>query len=353
VSEERTEQPTAKRRQDERKKGNIPRSKEFHDALQFGAAVFGLSWGGSYMMARLADRLGAGILAMGDRAHMTITPIDFSNMALDYGASLALVVGPVAIASALGGLVGARAQGWAVSTEPLQPNLSRLSPLRGLQRLKPSRAGIDLARVLIVAVVLGWLCNRLVWTLIEQTPAFGRMAPSEAGIAGWAVVMKMLKQSLLVFFIIGCADYAVRRWQFFKSLRMTKQEVKQEAKETDGNPEIKARVRRIQRQMAQRRMLAAVPKATVVITNPTHYAVALEYKREKMAAPKVVALGADHLAQKIKEVAREHGVPMVENVALARALYASAEIDQPIPMDLFEAVAEVLAYLIRLKQLTL
>ncbi len=138
-----------------------------------------------------------------------------------------------------------------------------------------------------------------------------------------------------------------------KTLKMTKQEVKEEHKMLEGNPEIKGRVRRLQREMARRRMLAAVPKATVVITNPTHFAVALEYKRDAMAAPRVVAKGADHTAQRIKDVAREHGVPTVENVTLARALYAHAEIDEVIPADLFEAVAEVLAYLVRLKQLAI
>jgi flagellar biosynthetic protein FlhB len=138
-----------------------------------------------------------------------------------------------------------------------------------------------------------------------------------------------------------------------KSLKMTKQEVKEEHKMLEGNPEIKGRVRRLQREMARRRMLAAVPKATVVITNPTHFAVALEYKRDAMAAPRVLAKGADHVAQRIKDVAREHGIPTVENVTLARALYANAEIDEVIPADLFEAVAEVLAYLVRLKQLAI
>ena len=134
---------------------------------------------------------------------------------------------------------------------------------------------------------------------------------------------------------------------------MTKQEVKDESRMMEGNPEIKGRIRKVQREMARRRMLAAVPEATVVITNPTHIAVALEYHRERMAAPKVVAMGGDLMAERIKTVAREHGVPIVENVPLARALFANAEVGDSIPGDLFEAVAEVLAYLIKLKQLVL
>jgi flagellar biosynthetic protein FlhB len=352
VSEERTEQPTQKKLRDARMRGSLPRSKEFHDSLQFGAALIGLIWGGSYMVARLSSRVAEGLTLAGTRAHQVLSPIDLSSMAIDEGVSLALIVGPVAAAAVAGGLSAVYVQGWVVSWEPMKLNLGKLSPANGIKRLLPSRAGIDLVRVLLVATVLAWMFKRLVWRLIEQTPAFGRMAPVDAAAAGWAVAVRMMKEALLVFVILGCADYAIKRWQHRKSLKMTKQEVKDENKMTEGNPEVKARVRRIQREMVRRRMLAAVPKATVVITNPTHYAVALAYQRG-MLAPKVVAMGADHLARKIKAVAREHGVPTVENVTLARALYANAEIDETIPMDLFEAVAEVLAYLIRLKQLTL
>jgi flagellar biosynthetic protein FlhB len=338
---------------DARERGQIPRSKDFHDGLQLAAAVGGLIFGGSYMASRLADRVAAGITAAGERAHHPLSPIDLSNMAFDYGASLALIVGPVALASAVGGLAAVSFQGgWHVSWEPLKFNPGKLSPVNGLKRLLPSRAGLDLVRVLLLAILLSWICTRIIWTLVEQTPAFGRMAPSDAVHAWWQVTLRMFKQALVIFVTLGSADYLVKRWQHRRSLRMTRQEVKDESKMMEGNPEIKGRVRRIQRELVRRRMLSAVPKATVVITNPTHFAVALEYQRG-MHAPKVLAKGADHLAQKIKDVARQHGVPLVENVTLARALFANAEIDEPIPMDLFEAVAEVLAYLIRLKQLTL
>jgi flagellar biosynthetic protein FlhB len=353
MSEERNLPPSAKRLREARDRGQIARSKDFHDAVQLTAAVGALMFAGTYMASRLADRVAVGIAAAGDRAHQVLTPIDFSNMAFDYGASLALIVGPVAVASAVGGLAAVSLQGgWHVSWEPLKFNPGKLSPVNGLKRLLPSRAGIDLVRVILLAVFLSWICTRIIWTLIDQTPSFGRMAPVAVASAWWQVTLRMFKQALVLFVILGVADYLVKRWQHHRSLRMTRQEVKDESKMMDGNPEIKGRVRKVQREMVRRRMLAAVPKATVVITNPTHFAVALDYQRG-MHAPKVVAMGADHLAQKIKDVARQHGVPLVENVTLARALYANAEIDHPIPMDLFEAVAEVLAYLIRLKQLTL
>jgi flagellar biosynthetic protein FlhB len=172
------------------------------------------------------------------------------------------------------------------------------------------------------------------------------MAMTEAGER----LRVMLMRCGLALLALSGADYALQRWRFMKSLRMTKQEVRDEVRLTEGSPEIKARVRRVQREMARRRVLTATARATVVITNPTHYAVALEYQRNVMAAPRVVAKGRGFLAQRIKAVAREHSVPLVENVALARALYHSVDVDELIPPTLFEAVAEVLAYLVRIGQ---
>jgi flagellar biosynthetic protein FlhB len=179
------------------------------------------------------------------------------------------------------------------------------------------------------------------------------MPVASSGARAWATIEHVIRQSLVALAATGMADYGYQRWQFMRSMRMTKEEVREESKLTDGNPEIKGRVRRVQREMVRRRMLASVPKATVVITNPTEYAVALEYHRDSMGAPKVVAKGRNLLAVRIKTIARDHGVPTVENVPLARALYASVEVGETIPPELFEAVAEVLAYLIRLKQLVL
>jgi flagellar biosynthetic protein FlhB len=190
-------------------------------------------------------------------------------------------------------------------------------------------------------------------TSLLDAARFARMSPFESGLAGWSQVEQLLRQTALAMLVVGVADYLVQRWRLRQSLKMTKQEVKDDFKLSEGNPEIKARVRRIQMTMARKRMLAAVPKATVVVTNPTHYAVALEYRRAEMAAPRVLAKGRGLLAQRIKAIARDHGVPTVENVPLAQSLYKTVEVGEFIPAALFEAVAEVLAYLIRLKQLAI
>jgi flagellar biosynthesis protein FlhB len=295
-----------------------------------------------------------GISGIDDWAHRPLLPGDLTAVAITHTTTLAMLVGPVTLAAVVAGLAASMAMGGIrVSWEPLHLNFNRLSPANGFRRLMPSRAGVDLLRTVIVAVAVGWVGWDVVQAFLADSVRVSRLDPAAAGAATGEAVLRLFKRALIVFGLVAGADYAYKRWHHRRSLRMTKQEVKEESKLIEGNPEIKGRVRRIQREMARRRMLAAVPKATVVITNPTHYAVALEYRREAMHAPRVVAKGVDHVAERIKAIAREHGVPSVENVTLARALHARADLDEPIPADLFEAVAEVLAYLIKLKQLAI
>jgi flagellar biosynthesis protein FlhB len=246
------------------------------------------------------------------------------------------------------------AQGGVVlATEALQPNFGKLNPATGIKRLGFSSGGIDTIKMIVLVIAVSYLSYQVVRTNLLDAARFARMSPFESGLSGWADVERLLRQCAIAMLAVGVADYMVQRWRLTKSLKMTKQEVKDDFKLVEGNPEIKARVRRIQMTMARKRMLASVPKATVIVTNPTHYAVALEYRRSEMAAPRVLAKGRGLLAQRIKAIAREHGVPTVENVPLAQALYKTVDVGEFIPAALFEAVAEVLAYLIRLKQLAL
>jgi flagellar biosynthetic protein FlhB len=354
MSQERTEQPTSKRLRDAAERGQVARSKEVQDVVQLAAALMTLSWVGSYMVRTLADRVGAGLSRIDGVAHRTVMPSELTAIASSYLGWLALIVGPVMLTAVVAGLAAVSAQGgWNVSWEPLQPKFSKLSPVNGIKRLVPTKAGLDLVRVTLVATALAWVAWGVVQPFVETAPLLSRVSLADATGSTWQTVLTLVKRGLIVFATIATADYLLKRYQLRRSLKMTKQEVKDEHKMLEGNPEIKGRVRRLQRDLARRRMLAAVPKATVVITNPTHFAVALEYKRDAMAAPRVVAKGADLVAQRIKDVARAHGIPTVENVTLARALYSHAEIDEVIPANLFEAVAEVLAYLVRLKQLAI
>jgi flagellar biosynthetic protein FlhB len=267
---------------------------------------------------------------------------------------LAATVGPLALAAAAAGALGTAVQsGFNLSPAALRLNWQRLSPATGLARLAPSRAGIDTLKTITTAAVLSVLAWRIGKDLAADSVRLSRIGPVDSAHLGWQGGLRLLWQLGFAVLAIGVLDFGIQRWRLVSSLKMTRQEVQDETKSTEGNPQIKARVRRIQRAMVQRRMLQAVPRATVVLTNPTHVAVALEYRREKSAAPVVVAKGRELIAQRIREVAREHGVPIVENPPLARALFSDCEIGDTIPGPLFGAVAEVLAYLIRIRQLVL
>jgi flagellar biosynthesis protein FlhB len=320
--------------------------------MQLGATILALAWFGRPLVEGLGQTLAAGLVEAGASAHRTLTDAELTTLTMQTGKTLAVLVGPLAVAAIIGG-VGSTlvVGGWNVSTKPLTLNFGKLNPASGLSRLAPSKAGLDLVRTIVALIGLAWIAVGSVESVVHDTLTLGRIMPAQAATLAWGVAESYLKRAWIVMALMALGDYGMQYYRFMQGLRMTKQEVKDEHRMLEGAPEIKARVRKAQREILRKRMLAAVPEATLVVTNPTHVAVALEYKRERMFAPKVVAKGADHMAERIKKVAREHGVPVVENVTLARALFANAEVGDTIPGDLFEAVAEVLAYLIKLKQL--
>ncbi|MGE3957521.1 MAG: flagellar biosynthesis protein FlhB [Vicinamibacterales bacterium] len=351
---EKTEQPTAKRLKDARERGQVARSQDLSVAVSSLALTLALVNVGPGIASQMATRLAAGINRIGDHPLEPITQGELTQAILADGQTVLLTVGPLLGIAAIVGVLGTVGQtGWVFATESIKLKWENLSPSHGLQRLKPSQGGLQLLKALLAVTVLTTIAWRIVDAQLHDGGLVARMAPADAARYGWESVRQLLWQGALAMMAIGVADYLVQRWRTTNSLKMTKQEVKDEHKASEGSPQIKARVRMIQRQMIRRRMLKAVKSATVVVTNPTHFAVALKYDRATMPAPIVVAKGADHLAQRIKAMAREHGVPMVENVPLAQALYKGAEVGDAIPGPLFGAVAEVLAYLVRIRQLVL
>jgi flagellar biosynthetic protein FlhB len=233
--------------------------------------------------------------------------------------------------------------------DPLTPDLDKINPLNGLKRLFSVRNLIESARVVVKGVILCFAAYAILKSAILSSPALLFTHPSQVfsvlGDSG-----KNLFFSLCgILAVFAGIDFVLQKREYAKQVRVTKQEAKQEAKEQEGDPLIKARVRSIQRDMARKRMMQAVKKADVVITNPTHIAVALQYDKDKMVAPKVVAKGADFMAERIKKIAAENGVVTVENVPLARSLFKSVKVGQVIPKTLFQAVAEVLAYVYKLR----
>jgi flagellar biosynthetic protein FlhB len=239
--------------------------------------------------------------------------------------------------------------GFVLSNEPLMPQLSRISPLAGLKRLFSMRSVVELLKGIFKIGVIGYVAFLAIYpelTHIKQLP--------NSNTAGLLIFLAMLATRMTIgvaiaMFFIALFDLLYQRFQYIKSLRMTKQEIRDEYKQSEGDPMVKQRLRRLRQERAKKRMMAAVPKADVIITNPTHFAVALQYDNKSMKAPMVVAKGQDRIALKIREIAEENKVPIVENPPLARALFDTAEIDQEIPFAHYEAVAKIISYVYQLK----
>ena len=258
---------------------------------------------------------------------------------------------PICLVGFVIAVVGSFVQvGSIFSMDPLTPDFGKVNPQSGLKRMLSMKHLFESIRMIIKMTVILFIAYGLVKSEVFLAPAQIASDPSTLfGAFGHAA--KGIFLSLIgTLFIFAGADFWLQKWDFGKNLRMTKQEAKQEHKERDGDPQIKARIRGIQRDIARKRMMQAVKKADVIITNPTHLAIAISYDKGNMAAPKVVAKGADFVAQKIKEIAAQAGVPLVENVPLARTLYKSVKVGQYVPRVLYQAIAEVLAYVYRLKR---
>jgi flagellar biosynthetic protein FlhB len=351
---ERTEKPTGKRLQDARKKGQVARSRDLAVAAASVAGTIALGRLGGRLMTGLGERLARDLAHLGDEPFRTVTSGELVALAVSGGSAIAVLVGPIAMATLVAGVAMQSLQsGWNFAPEALKVDFGRLNPVNGFKRLGVMQSGLDTVKTFVAVAVIGWIAWFIVEAVMSQGLSLVWMSPLDAARTGWAHAESLLWKVAWGLALLSLGDYGLQRYRLTQSLKMTKQEVKDEARQNEGNPEVKGRIRRIQREMARRRMLEAVPKATVVITNPTHFAVALEYRRGEMAAPKVLAKGADHIAKQIRERAQKHGIPLVENKPLAQALFKTAEVGETIPAPLFSAVAEVLAQLIRLKQLTL
>jgi flagellar biosynthetic protein FlhB len=348
VSQDRTEAPTARRRRKARDEGQIARSSELVGA----GILLGLLCSLHSLIPTLASQAGEYWV----RTFQAAGRGSMSAGALDQLAGLCFfqvgkMAGPVLGLVAAGALATNLMQvGFSFNTSRLQPNFGRLDPLKGIGRLFTPRSGVELIKGFIkvgVVATVGWHYfsgHRDSLALLAVTDPV-LIAP-HVGELTYGMALRMVATLALV----AAADYTYQRWQLERSLRMTKQEVRDEIKEAEGSPETKARIRQRQRETARRRMMTAVPRASVVITNPTHFAVALEYEMGQKGAPKVVAKGQDLLAHRIREIAEAHHVPLVENAPLARSIYQSVEIDEEIPPELYRAVAEVLALVWRTSQ---
>ena len=343
---ERTESPSSKRREDFRKKGQVAQSKEVQTAALF--TVLLLFW--IYYMPSfwhgLTELLAALWRSIGD---IVITPQSTMNLAFFLLQKSAVLLAPLFLLVLIIGFFSSFLQfGWLLTAKPLIPDFSKLDPIKGFGKLFSQRSIIEVVKSLLKVALITWVAASTVINhfqealiLIDTTAA---ITLSYLAKVSTLILAKVC--AVLVFLAI--LDFSFTKWEMEEKMKMTKQELKEEFKETEGDPHIKAQIRSIQQQMARKRMMAEVPSADVVITNPTHISVAIRYDSGKMAAPIIVAKGADHIAMKIREIARQHNIPLVENPPVARLLH-KLELGTTIPEEMFRAVAEILAHVYSLK----
>ncbi|MBE6099037.1 MAG: flagellar biosynthesis protein FlhB [Anaerovibrio sp.] len=342
---EKTEEPTAKRKADARKKGQVGRSQEVNAAfvLLVGFLILRLLGGNA-----VAEIMNYSTYVFGN-LNQDINEESIMQMFIAMIILLAKTSMPLMVFIMIIGLAMNIAQvGFMFTTEQLQFNPGKLSPISGIKRMFSKRSLVELVKSLIKIVIIGYFVFSYLSEEIFQIPKLIYM-DLIAGLMKMSDSIFTLAFKIIgVFMIMAFLDYAYQKWQNTQDLKMSKQEVKEEFKQQEGDPKIKGKIRQKQRQMAMARMMQEVPKADVIVTNPTHFAVALKYE-SGMSAPVVIAKGQDLVAQKIKTIAKENRVPIVENKPLARAIYASVEVGGLIPHELYKAVAEVLAYVYRLK----
>ncbi|MDY0389333.1 MAG: flagellar biosynthesis protein FlhB [Desulfobulbus oligotrophicus] len=345
---ERTETPSAKRRADFRKKGQVAQSREVQTAAMFTLIL--LFWMGfaPIFWAEIREAVAAIWRASGEYA---VTPSSIMQLAYYLGATLAFTLLPLFLMALLIGFFASFLQiGWLFTTQPLLPDLKKLDPIKGMARLFSKRSLMEVIKSLLKVGLIGWVAFKTVQSEFDKVLLLTD-APVEHTIIFLAKTAALVMAKVAgVMIVLAVLDYAFVRWEMEQKMKMTKQEQKEEMKETEGDPHIKSKIRSIQQQMARQRMMAAVPTADVVITNPTHYAVAIRYDATSMSAPVVLAKGRDLVAKKIREIAKDHHVPLVENPPVARLLHSRVEVGQTVPEELFRAVAEILAYVYSLKR---
>ena len=347
---QRTEEPTQRRLDEAHGKGDVVKSGEINSLVLLSSGVLALAMFGSMSVQRFAADFRVFLENPADIVINAGTASDLLEYAT-YGliAVLAPAVGLMTFAALAGNVLQHRP---VFSAARLKPDLSKLSPMKGFGRLFGLDGLMNFIKGIAKILLAGGACFWAVW------PELGRVAGaidlSPAGIVELAMLLifKAVLAALAVLAVLAAADYIYQRHRFMARHRMSRQELRDEIKQSEGDPMVKARIRQIRLERSRKRMIAAIPQATVVITNPTHYAVALKYESGKMGAPVCVAKGVDHMALTIRKVAEENGVPIVENPPLARALYAAVEVDDEIPADHYKAVAQVIGYVMRLANRT-
>ncbi len=350
---EKTEEPTSKKRSDARKEGQVAKSQEVATAFLFLTSFFVLKMMAGYIVVNLEDIIVEtfGLIRYYDEFMIDGTSDKLvSQMFSIYAIRVSLILAPILLAiMAVGIVTNVMQVGWKPTTKVLQPKFSKLNPLKGFKRMFSLMSLVELLKSLLKLAIIGTIVYNTLKKqimIIPQTPFY----TLNDSIMYYANVAYTLGITVgFAYLAIALFDFIFQKWKHNKDLKMSKQEIKDEYKQAEGNPEIKGKIRQKMREASMRRMMQEIPSADVIITNPTHFAVAIRYKHNQDIAPTVVAKGADHMAKKIREQAKEHDIEIVENKPLARSLYASVEVGEQIPPELYQSVAEILAFVYKLK----
>ncbi len=345
--DDKTEEPTQRRLEEAAKRGDVAKSLELNTFFVLAGFTLAVVVSGGYAARETALGLRSFLMnahqvPSSGAAFQAVAAKGFWSALTASGGVLGLIM-----AAALAGCLIQHKPLW--TFDPLTPKLSKLSPMQGAKRLLGKEALANFIKGLLKVGIVGAVVGTVLWNEHDRLDAFTRMDIAAVLPATGVILLKLMTGVLAIYFFVGVGDFVYQRFSWMKRQRMTREELKQEYKDSDGNPEMKAKLRQIRTQRLRKRMMARVPEATVIVTNPTHYAVALKYEAG-MEAPICVAKGVDSLALKIREVAGEHGVPIVENVPLARALHASTELDEPVPVEHYKAVAEVIGFVLRTRR---
>jgi len=346
---EKTEKATPKKRQDARKKGQVLKSQDVTAGVLLLITFFFLLFFAPFMFDGVK-----GFLLQALNRNLLIETLNEDTVMYMYVESLkemAIITLPIMLVAMIAGIGANFFQfGLLFTTETLKFDLKKMDPIKGIKKIISVRAIVNLVKSLLKVTLIGAVTTIVIIVYLEDVLSLALHSPGQilATVAYLSAIMGIAASLMLV--VIALFDYLYERFEYEKQLKMSKQDIKDEYKNAEGDPLIKSKIKQRQREMAMRRMMQEIPSADVVITNPTHYAIALKYDEDEMDAPRVVAKGTDFVAQKIKMIAKEHDVIMVENRPLARAMYDQVEIGQAVPEEFFKAVAEVLAYVYRIKR---
>ncbi|WP_411679145.1 fused FliR family export protein/FlhB family type III secretion system protein [Clostridium thailandense] len=345
ASDDKTEEATPKKKSEARKKGQIPKSKEIGLAFTLLAITITLLSIGGYAENEMKNTM---VTFLNNYITMALTYESIQKITIITVWRVAIIFLPIVVPIMLIGiLVNFLQTGGLITGEPLKPDFSKLNPINGFKRMFSMRSLMELLKDSAIIIVIGYVGVKYVISNYTYILTLGDLNPAGVMAAVGNLAIGIFFRITIIMIIIAIIDYLYQRFQFNKDLRMSKQEIKEEYKQDEGDPQIKGKIKQKQREMAMKRMMQEVPKSTVVVTNPTHIAIALSYEKGQNA-PTVVAKGADHVAIKIKQIAKNNEVPIIENKPLARLMYEEVEIDDEIPAEMYQAVAEILAIVFKI-----